>query len=59
MNHKGDFLSLLKHADTLHGDTKTTPNASDAKLNATLNTLQGTKNAMPGKLFRYQRKHIR
>ncbi len=46
MNHKGDFLSLLKHADTLHGDTKTTPNASDAKLNATLNTLQGTKNAM-------------
>ena len=29
MNHKGDFLSLLKHADTLQSDRDTTQDIPD------------------------------
>ncbi len=36
MNHKGDFLSLIKHADTLHGIPEMENASSDADIKLTL-----------------------
>ena len=35
MNHKGDFLSLLKHADTMQLEAETTRDTSDGDVHAT------------------------
>ena len=46
MNHKGDFLSLLKHADTLQLDAETTRDTSKVDIHGTQDLFRTAKEPM-------------